>query len=234
MIELCGHPLVDHIDLRAALSFRFAARNWRATIKPVHKLDAVHLEATVRPSGDLMAKIEPDPAICQMLAEELLSNPPPVLSAALNALLRSSMKASGLYVPPEPEFERFDISLIAKHPQIFPGGPRSPDGRGWFFECGPGWANLIDTLCCRIQQRVDGCGLEQVVATHVKEKFGTLRFGFQQGQQDDQRIAGMVEMACAVSAHTCEICGAIGTRITEDSWQRVRCADHRYKSATGI
>jgi hypothetical protein len=226
MIELSSKPLVDHIELRAALGFRFANRNWRATIKPVRKLDTIHLEAQVRPGADLMAKIDPEPVTCQLLAEELLSNPSPELASALNTLHRSSMKASGLYMPPEPEELRFDHALIAKHPKIFPGGPLSPEGQGWFLACGPGWSSLIDTLCSRIQQHVDGHGGEQVVAAHVKEKFGTLRFAYNLAH-DDMRIAGMAEMACAMSLHICEICGAPGGLLRDDGWYRTRCTEHR-------
>lgn len=233
MIEIDGVPLVDHIDHRAMFGFRFADRNWRCKVKPVQKLDTIHLEALVRPAKDLMAKIDPDPTICEMLAEELLSNPPPVLTKALQSLHRTCMRAAGLYVPPEPDVTRFDHDLIHKHPKIFPGGPRSADGHGWFFACGPGWSDLIDTLCSRIQQHVDGHKIEQVVAAHVKQKFGGLRFAYS-SIHDDQRIAGMVEMACAMSLHICEICGGKATVFNDQGWVRVRCNAHHHTPVDSI
>lgn len=46
--------------------------------------------------------------------------------------------------------------------------------------------------------------VHQVVVEQVKEKFGTLRFYYQGG---DDQIHGMVRMAEAMSAVTCEQCG---------------------------
>jgi len=86
-------------------------------------LDLAVVEANVRPGGDLMSKIDPEPVICSMLAEELLSNPPPMLASVFNTLIRSARQASGLVVPPEQAIVRLDHELIAKHPKIFPGGP---------------------------------------------------------------------------------------------------------------
>jgi hypothetical protein len=49
--------------------------------------------------------------------------------------------------------------------------------------------------------------IPQVVADQVKEKYGTLRFYYHGG---DDVIDGMVRMAEAMSAVTCEVCGAPG------------------------
>ena len=62
----------------------------------------------------------------------------------------------------------------------------------------------------------------EVVATQVKEKFGTLRFYYVGG---DAYIKGLVSMAEAMSSVTCEVCGSPG-KSNEEGWLRIRCAEH--------
>jgi RNA polymerase subunit RPABC4/transcription elongation factor Spt4 len=61
---------------------------------------------------------------------------------------------------------------------------------------------------------------EQVVALQIKEKFGTLRFYHSGG---DAFVEGVLEMAEAMSARTCEVCGAPGSLLEGHGWYRVRC-----------
>ena len=63
----------------------------------------------------------------------------------------------------------------------------------------------------------DAC--PQVVASQVKEKFGSLRFYYDGG---DEHISGIVRMAEAMSGSTCEDCGNVGQRIS-GGWIRVLC-----------
>lgn len=67
--------------------------------------------------------------------------------------------------------------------------------------------------------------VKQVVVTQVKEKFGTLRFYYNGG---DEAIAGMVTMAEAMTAITCEECGSPG-KLNRGGWLSVRCDKHRRK-----
>ena len=46
----------------------------------------------------------------------------------------------------------------------------------WGFECDDGWYELIYSLCEKIQAYIDEVKCQQVIATQVKEKFGSLRF----------------------------------------------------------
>lgn len=62
----------------------------------------------------------------------------------------------------------------------------------------------------------------QVVAVQVKEKFGTLRFYYDGG---DDYVLGVVNMAESLSACTCEVCGNHG-KITGNGWLSVRCVEH--------
>lgn len=61
-----------------------------------------------------------------------------------------------------------------------------------------------------------------VVADQVKEKFGTLRFYYHGG---DDYVHGMVRMAEAMSAVTCEDCGAPGHQ-RGGGWIRTLCDHH--------
>ena len=49
--------------------------------------------------------------------------------------------------------------------------------------------------------------IEQVVVTQIKEKFGTLRFYYDGG---DEYIRGLEDMAESMTARTCEDCGSPG------------------------
>lgn len=123
-----------------------------------------------------------------------------------------------------------DKYLCEKYPKIF----KDRDGSvmdtcmAWGFECGDGWFNLIDTLCGQIQRYVDWNSRNfseeeketlQVVASQVKEKFGTLRFYYYGG---DDVIAGMTSMAEAFSGKVCEDCGQSGYLHTR-GWHRTLC-----------
>ena len=112
----------------------------------------------------------------------------------------------------------------------------------WGFECGSGWFNIIDTLCSQIQHHIDWKSKNipaeeveslQIVASQVKEKFGTLRFYYDGG---DETIEGMVRMAEAMTGKTCESCGVPGYLRT-DGWYRILCDScektrHATRSAT--
>lgn len=62
----------------------------------------------------------------------------------------------------------------------------------------------------------------EVVATQVKEKFGTLRF-YVNGS--DEYVDGAISMAEHMSAKTCEICGQSG-KIRNGGWVRTLCDSH--------
>lgn len=124
-----------------------------------------------------------------------------------------------------------DKILCERYPKIFVN--RNADMKKtamcWGFECGPGWYTILDKLCYLIQQHVDreifglGNGLvEQVVATQVKEKYGTLRFYV--GGADDY-IYDLIDKAEVLSAYTCDVCGEVG-RMRGNSWFMVRCDEH--------
>ena len=64
--------------------------------------------------------------------------------------------------------------------------------------------------------------IPQVTLDQVKEKFGTLRFYYQGG---DDYIRGLVSMAESMSGVTCEECGKPGTQ-TPGGWIKTVCIEH--------
>lgn len=136
-----------------------------------------------------------------------------------------------------------DEKLVTKYPKIFAN--RHADMRTtamcWGFETGDGWYNLIDRMCNLIQHHIDEQNkrrelliesnpydiqvpdlVEQVVAAQVKEKYGTLRFYYDGG---DNYIRGVVNMAETMSGATCDVCGNAG-KMNKRGWVSVRCREH--------
>lgn len=125
--------------------------------------------------------------------------------------------------------EELDKELCSKYPKIFNlrYGDMQDSAMVWGFECGDGWHNIIDQLCGYIQHHIDWCNrkeetVDQVVAQQVKEKFGTLRFYYDGG---DEYIRGLVAMAEGVSSVTCEECGVPG-HLRNTGWYRTLCDGH--------
>ena len=126
--------------------------------------------------------------------------------------------------------DELDRQLCEKYPKIFADRHASmmETAMCWGFEHGDGWYQIIDSLCGNIQNHIDwqekmGTSVPQVVAVQVKEKFGTLRFYYNGG---DDYISGLVSMAESWSAVACEECGAPGTQNSR-GWIKTLCETHR-------
>ena len=125
--------------------------------------------------------------------------------------------------------KELDEALCKKYPEIFRdrNGDMRTTAMCWGFECGDGWYNVIDAACAMIQNREynnrrNGIKMPPVVATQVKEKYGTLRFYYTGG---DDYIDGVVAMAEYMSEVTCETCGAPG-KLRDSGWVRTLCDEH--------
>ncbi len=89
------------------------------------------------------------------------------------------------------------------------------------FECGPGWADLLDALftwLAEIAPRADWHPVQ------VKEKFASLRF-YWTGDLPDlgQQV---IKAAEHVSGNVCEVCGAPGALEHDSGWMTTRCRLH--------
>ena len=88
---------------------------------------------------------------------------------------------------------------------------------------GDGWAGIMETLCERLQFHADHNAMPPVEITQAKEKNGELSVLYAGG---DRYAHGLVDMAEALSAHVCEVCGAPG-QLSEGDVLRTRCTEHR-------
>jgi len=93
---------------------------------------------------------------------------------------------------------------------------------------GDGWSGILTQLCQSIQSHIDwknkdGVVVPQVEVLQLKEKFGSLRFYYQGG---DEYIAGLVSMAESMSGITCEECGSPGSQGGQ-GWISTLCPTHR-------
>jgi hypothetical protein len=89
---------------------------------------------------------------------------------------------------------------------------------------GKGWFDILDSACRLIQSHLDWKpDVPQVVAEQVKEKFGTLRFYVQGG---DEYTNGIIAMAEHMSGKVCEECGSPGTS-GGNGWISTMCQTHR-------
>jgi len=125
--------------------------------------------------------------------------------------------------------KKLDEALCKKYPEIFRdrNGDMRTTAMVWGFDCGDGWYNIIDAVCAQIENRAynnrrNNVEFHPVVATQVKEKYGTLRFYYTGG---DEYVDGVVAMAEAMSAVTCETCGAPG-KLREGGWLKTLCDEH--------
>jgi hypothetical protein len=136
--------------------------------------------------------------------------------------------------------QELDQLLCEKYPKMMVNRDKSmmETCMCWGFECGDGWFTILDQLMSNIQHHIDWNNknfekgykqykqVSQVTLDQVKEKFGTLRFYYQGG---DDVIDGMVRMAESMSAVTCEQCGNPGTTGGQ-GWISTLCETHRNKN----
>ena len=139
-----------------------------------------------------------------------------------------------------PDLDEF---LCKKYPKIFKNRyeDKMTSCMAWGFECEDGWFDIIDILCHEMQNHVDWRSKDlseeeketlQVVASQVKEKFGTLRFYYGGG---DDIIEGMVSMAESLSHRVCEFCGCPGEE-RKGNWIKTLCdkCDDKRKTELGV
>lgn len=101
--------------------------------------------------------------------------------------------------------------------------------RGAYPECLAGWYQLILDLDAKISSIEPGYKVDQ-----VKEKFGGLRFYYDQMSIDDdsrERVDKLVDAAEAKAFTTCEVCGVSDSTVTTSgpSWVKTLCTEHREK-----
>jgi hypothetical protein len=115
--------------------------------------------------------------------------------------------------------DKLQDRLYKNYPKIFEQRklPMTQTAMCWGVETGNGWFPIINLLCSNLQWDTDRNGYPQVVATQVKEKFGTLRFYYTHAPSDnlitytDRQYGhqdGMISFVEQLSAYVCEECGS--------------------------
>ncbi|MDI6785087.1 MAG: hypothetical protein QMD92_00100 [bacterium] len=113
--------------------------------------------------------------------------------------------------------------LIREFPELYVGvyRPLTENLMSFGFECSDGWFALLYDLS-RALTKLD----EGVVATQVKEKYGTLRFYIEGGSDE---VFELIDKAEGKSATICEICGELGKLRSLGTWLKTLCDEH-YKA----
>jgi hypothetical protein len=125
-----------------------------------------------------------------------------------------------------------ELELVKKYPKILRDykGDKMQTCMAWGMECDDGWFNLLDKCMEKLQYFCDLCTSSeeevQVVATQIKEKYGTLSFYTSvYGSNSIERniIDNIIDAAEIKSAHTCEVTGNPGEICKKGGWYRTLC-----------
>lgn len=121
-----------------------------------------------------------------------------------------------------------DKYICEKYPKIFIERNDKKSCMSQGLEIGDGWFTMFDSLCKNIQSHIDRStsgGHPQVIAKQVKEKFSSLRFYYEGG---DNYIHALVDQAEDLSTQICEKCGIMDSSVgrNEKGWIKTTCKKH--------
>lgn len=100
-------------------------------------------------------------------------------------------------------------------------------GRCKYAACGPGWESLLRRCLTAIEAHLSTHKDVPFYLSDIKEKYGTLRFYYDGG---DDAIEAIGEEAEFWSARTCDICGKPGV-LCGQGWLQTRCPEHKPEGA---
>jgi len=122
-----------------------------------------------------------------------------------------------------------ELKLVEKYPKILKDykGDMMQTCMAWGIDTESGWYNLLDKCMEKLQYFCDLCSTDdrevQVIATTIKEKFGTLSFytsTYGANSIESAIIDDIITEAEIRSAHTCEVTGKDGTVCKRGGWYR--------------
>jgi hypothetical protein len=98
------------------------------------------------------------------------------------------------------------------------------------FDVGDGWHDLVRECCAKLEaiNNTIEDPTKHIVASQVKEKFGTLRFYIDTCESAEPRwkeIQEAIDVAEAKSEVTCEVCGKPG-KLIAGRWWKTFCEEH--------
>jgi hypothetical protein len=117
-------------------------------------------------------------------------------------------------------------NIVKKYPDFFPlpENPRTLKDTFFYFRCGDGWFNLINSCCYTISNHLKNKKeITPFYFTQIKEKFGGLRLYYEGG---DEFIQGVVRTAEAISYKICEETGNPGCLYAKSNgWIQTLCPE---------
>jgi hypothetical protein len=122
-----------------------------------------------------------------------------------------------------------ELELVKKYPKILRDykGDMMQTCMAWGMEHEGGWFKLLDKCMEKLQYFCDICSKNgeevQVVATQIKEKYGTLSFYtsvYGATSIENNIIDDIITEAEIRSAHTCEVTGKEGAICKRGGWYR--------------
>jgi hypothetical protein len=105
--------------------------------------------------------------------------------------------------------------ITEKYPKLF--------SKIQYFECGPGWCDILDRMCNKLQTYIDKEQEEQVNITNIKNQYGELlihasTYGMEKADE-------IIEEAEAEATTTCEFTGLPGKLHSLGSVYHVVCPE---------
>jgi hypothetical protein len=131
-----------------------------------------------------------------------------------------------------------ELKLYNKYPKILRDCGKSPmeSCMAFWIETDDGWYELLDKCMEKLQYFCDLCSKDgrevQVVASQIKEKYGTLRFYtsvYGADRIEDDIIDDIISEAERKSSYTCEITGKHGEPCRKGGWYKTLCYEEARK-----
>lgn len=132
------------------------------------------------------------------------------------------------------EQEKRDLELKKKFPKILRDLYGDPSKTGLSrlhggIAIGDGWIPLLESLMTFLQFHHDQNGYPQVVATQIKEKFGTLCFYYTtesdtlKNNRSVEFLDGAIDFVEYLSSKICEHCGKPAKQQNKSGWVKTIC-----------
>lgn len=114
--------------------------------------------------------------------------------------------------------DRLD-DLVQQHPVLFAAGNRPENS-----DLPAGWFDLASRTCAELEALPNSTYFSKRVV-QIKEKFGTLRWHFEDPVRVPAAAGAIVQRAQAQSARTCMACGKEG-QARRTRWIQILCDEH--------
>jgi hypothetical protein len=134
--------------------------------------------------------------------------------------------------------EKLELQLVKKYPKILRDYKGDIMQTALHFGCqnDDGWYNLLDKCMEKLQYFCDLCTSNekevQVIATTIKEKYGSLRFYtsiYGANSIESSIIDDIISEAESKSSQTCEVTGENGTLCIKNGWYMTLCYEQARK-----